>query len=433
MAVGVGLVLGFAASYSPVAVAAPTQAHRHIQEYALAMGTSSGGCNVVQSCSAANFSAAAGSGEFAYQCSEVGCRLSLGEASRYLVDDGAYWTLNTGMNFAGNVVMNQYGDGEGGYQTVRTGDVGVRVTPAFAFGRIIEGGVALPNARIVYSDQGGTDGGEAVTDHPVLIVEGLTGTVGTTSAVGPTSHYEAFVADGDSEPVFRLNSYDGMHLALGVGGETAVDTFVKRDSNGSLSLISGITAATASTTVPAFLMAPANTLDTNDLILRINNQAGTSLMSVDKEGDTALAGVLTATGLSAGTSGSIIGGSFGSAVNTTATFQGWVADGASAVGVIINTQTNLTTLGAKIISVRNATVEKAYIDKDGSIVSASTKTRGTITLSGGSGAATVLAGAICTCQNTSGAGTVQCAVASTTLTATKGTAGDTDVIAYLCL
>lgn len=51
-----------------------------------------------------------------------------------------------------------------------------------------------------------------------------------------------------------------------------------------------------------------------------------------------------------------------------ATLKGKIADGASAVGVILDTLTSLTTSGAKIVSVRNAGVEKAYVDKDGGLV-----------------------------------------------------------------
>ena len=47
------------------------------------------------------------------------------------------------------------------------------------------------------------------------------------------------------------------------------------------------------------------------------------------------------------------------------TLSGQVADGATAVGAIIKNSTTLSTSGAKIASFRNATVEKAYVDKDG--------------------------------------------------------------------
>jgi hypothetical protein len=47
------------------------------------------------------------------------------------------------------------------------------------------------------------------------------------------------------------------------------------------------------------------------------------------------------------------------------TLYGQSADGASAIGVILNNSNVLATAGAKLLSIRNATVEKAYISKDG--------------------------------------------------------------------
>jgi len=47
--------------------------------------------------------------------------------------------------------------------------------------------------------------------------------------------------------------------------------------------------------------------------------------------------------------------------------KGRIANGASAVAVTIDNLVNLTTAGAKILSITNASVEKAYIDKDGKL------------------------------------------------------------------
>ena len=52
--------------------------------------------------------------------------------------------------------------------------------------------------------------------------------------------------------------------------------------------------------------------------------------------------------------------------------------GPTAVGIILDTLNELNTSGAKVLSIRNAGVEKAYIDKDGDFV-----TGGTITVNGG--------------------------------------------------
>jgi hypothetical protein len=56
--------------------------------------------------------------------------------------------------------------------------------------------------------------------------------------------------------------------------------------------------------------------------------------------------------------------------NTPAKLTGHASDGASAVGVIIDNDVTLAAAGTKSLSVRNNTLEKFYVDKDGYVVSA---------------------------------------------------------------
>jgi hypothetical protein len=51
-----------------------------------------------------------------------------------------------------------------------------------------------------------------------------------------------------------------------------------------------------------------------------------------------------------------------------ATIRSGIANGASAVAHILDSVASLTTVGAKLLSLRNAGVEKASVDKDGTIV-----------------------------------------------------------------
>jgi hypothetical protein len=53
------------------------------------------------------------------------------------------------------------------------------------------------------------------------------------------------------------------------------------------------------------------------------------------------------------------------ASGNTVYLHGQIADGAAAVGAVTDNANSLVTAGAKLVSFRNATVEKAYIDKDG--------------------------------------------------------------------
>jgi hypothetical protein len=56
---------------------------------------------------------------------------------------------------------------------------------------------------------------------------------------------------------------------------------------------------------------------------------------------------------------------FGPLTATSAVLKGAVADGASAVGTVLDNSVALANAGAKLASFRNAGVEKAHVDKDG--------------------------------------------------------------------
>jgi hypothetical protein len=92
----------------------------------------------------------------------------------------------------------------------RTEDVDGSASPKFCMGSIISGGVALPMLMWHFSDG-------ATTERPVFIVES-SGTVASVSDGTRRSHYEAFLEDGDADPLFRLSSSPYMTLELGPGG-----------------------------------------------------------------------------------------------------------------------------------------------------------------------------------------------------------------------
>lgn len=85
------------------------------------------------------------------------------------------------------------------------------------------------------------------------------------------------------------------------------------------------------------------------------------------------------------------------------------------------------TVGSQFIGMAAAT---SQIDVAGNMKMANTLNVGTITLSGGTGTATVIAGSICVCTDSTANVSVKCAVVTTTLTATGTT---TDAIKYICL
>ena len=64
------------------------------------------------------------------------------------------------------------------------------------------------------------------------------------------------------------------------------------------------------------------------------------------------------------------GAVLGAAAGASLPLKGTVADGASAVGVVLDNTVSLANASAKIASFRNATVEKAYVNKDGKVFGA---------------------------------------------------------------
>jgi hypothetical protein len=114
------------------------------------------------------------------------------------------------------------------------------------------------------------------------------------------------------------------------------------------------TPATGSAT--GIILATANTLGAGDKVLSVRNTS-TELFYFEYDGT---AHMRQGYALYWGATSGIYGNGAQSMV-----VQGNMADGASAVGVILDTKTTLANATAKLLSVRNNAVEKFYIDKDG--------------------------------------------------------------------
>jgi hypothetical protein len=114
-----------------------------------------------------------------------------------------------------------------------------------------------------------------------------------------------------------------------------------------------------------------------------------------------------------------------------ATIKGAVADGASAVAVIVDNTIALATAGAKIISFRHNAVEKLYIDKDGKIDGPGAlgigNTTGT-TLTLGRAAQQVAVGGTLSVATIDNAGTINIGTSAAT-TITVGRSGQTQTLA----
>ena len=136
---------------------------------------------------------------------------------------------------SGDIVINAYNTAstnERNLSFVRYGAVGNTTNPKFQLGRVIAGGINVPEIRFMYSDLN-------ETERSVFEIEN-TGTIGSVKPCTSQtrtdcwgSHYEGFMI-GDIQPVFRLQSN---WLEFGPGGNTsAPDIRFTRAGTNSLAL-----------------------------------------------------------------------------------------------------------------------------------------------------------------------------------------------------
>lgn len=163
-----------------------------------------------------------GSGVYVMTCSAVGCRLSLGSSARYMIDDGTYWTLNTGLSITGTgSTVNLYDSGETSFQVTRTGSVGTSASPKYQFGRIIStvdsAGNTTDNLRLLASDN-------SDAEHAIMAWERATGTAAVINNLFRGAQLEAYYHDHAANPDWRFNAghtrpypFSGTQTALELG------------------------------------------------------------------------------------------------------------------------------------------------------------------------------------------------------------------------
>lgn len=136
--------------------------------------------------------------------------------------------------------------------------------PIWTLGRMVEGGVANKSVfRYIFSS-------DDVLERSVCEIED-TGTIASVSDGTRRSHFEAFLNNGDTQPVFRLSSSVGsgdMGLQMGVGGTTAPDIELVRNGTNSIYMALGGSAKTiwyadAFVTQPGINIVMANTAGLN--------------------------------------------------------------------------------------------------------------------------------------------------------------------------
>jgi len=124
----------------------------------------------------------------------------------------------------GSILLNSSGERE-----IRMRRTDLPNAPAFRLGRIVTAGDGSPEFRVLYSDA-------ATPERPVFEFDNKGIVASVKANVG--SHFEGFLA-GDSEPLFRLNSFPAMQLELGAGGANLTDVKVRRAGSNTLTFVTG--------------------------------------------------------------------------------------------------------------------------------------------------------------------------------------------------
>lgn len=113
---------------------------------------------------------------------------------------------------------------------------GLTDSPQFGLGDITIGGDGDAHIRITYTD-------DLIAERNVVEIDNK----GIVASVKPTvgSHFEGFI-DGDTYPLFRLNSYNGsgngMTLEFGGGGDSNdTDILIRREDANTLTILTGAT------------------------------------------------------------------------------------------------------------------------------------------------------------------------------------------------
>lgn len=161
------------------------------------------------------------------------------------------------------------------------------------------------------------------------------------------------VRNNTTEKTYIL--YDGTHYAPGM------TTF------GATSLTLKSTVADGAATV-AHILDTTNALSTTGAKLFSLRNAGVEKIGVTYDGSTIFGGTVSIGNMTDDAGQARIH----QVANYTTTITARIGDGAGSVAVILNnSKATLSTAGAKLLSVRNNSTEKVFIDKDGSIAQAS--------------------------------------------------------------
>lgn len=290
----------------------------------------------------ARITSAVASGSDAYRCTNVGCRLSLGNTGRYLYDTGS--TLASIGSFTAESV---------------------------------NAGVASPLGRLHVLSETTSYGPNAFdSQHAVFGRSGNSGAVFATYHTGDLEGFLGALSPGSSWRPLRFGGsswkfgYQGANVVASIDstGNVSGNGFVATTASGSaltgggasgpLLLTSNTPDSHTSSTIPAIKLQASQNITDTDLLVSVEDSAGNRRLTLTEAGNNLVL---------PDTFGTFTSGSSGSFKNPSNTAQvvGARSSDANSIGVILRNSVDLTVEGARIATFRNATTDVASFSKDG--------------------------------------------------------------------
>ena len=227
-------------------------------------------------------------------CSETGSnRLYIANSSEPLIY-GEFDTKQLKVNGSlivdsttnGGLFLLQSGDlllksSQADKQEIRFENTGLPNIPQFKIGRIITAGDGSPELRVLFQNMSTVERSVFELDEKGIV-----------ASVKPTvgSHFEGFI-QGDSQPLFRLNSFPSMQIEMGAGGDNQTDVILRRSAANTFAILTNNAErlrVNANGDIGIGTTTPQATLDVNGYLKLAKNTSAPSLCDASKDGSIAL-------------------------------------------------------------------------------------------------------------------------------------------------
>ena len=325
-----------------------------------------------------SFTSTAASGAVAFTTTNTGARLNLGNSARYLYDNGSSIAVNASLavdsisdltNTTLTLASNVADSGSAVAVNIKSNNnlttSGAKIV---AFSNASsekvsinkDGDINSTGAITLAKNINQQGGGFSNTFNGALYANNL---IGTSSSVNPTQ-LTGLVNNSASAVAVQVSAYNNLTTAgakIASFGNNKVGTYSEKAFIDKDGIVSGLSfTSTAASGADAFTSVTGSrlSLGNNGYYMVFN---GSNQFTFQNSLLAASLGFTAANG------------QFQTSGNSTATLNGVVSDATNAVATVLRSNGTFAATGTKLVSIRNATTEKAYFDKDGNLGTPSIK------------------------------------------------------------